>query len=237
MAELVVIVPSRGRPGQAAELAEVCSHTCSADTRLVIAVDADDPALPDYDRALLDYGSAYVAAVDPPAGHVGAINAGAREALRWKSRPYALAKLDDDHRPRTKGWDAMMLAALDQMGGAGIVYGNDLLQGQNLPTAPVISTNIVQALGYMGPPCLTHLYVDNFWLDLGRQAGCLRYLPEVVIEHMHPMAGKAAVDDGYQRVNAPQQYAADGGAYERYAAGQLLEDVAKVRELAAMTVR
>lgn len=230
MADLVVVVPSRGRPERAAELAQACADTCSADTWLVVAVDADDPALPDYDTALTGT-RAIVHAVTEPAGHVGAINAGAAEALRWEEAPVAIGKLDDDHRPRTRHWDAMLLAELDKLGGVGIVYGNDLLQGAKLPTAPVIGAEIVRTLGYMGPPALTHLYVDNFWLDLGQAAGCLRYVPQVVIEHMHPHAGKAKMDDGYLRVNSPQRYAADGAAYDAYAAGQLLADVAKVRAL------
>lgn len=230
MVDLAVIVPSRGRPQAAAELAQTCEQTCTADTWLIVAVDADDPTVAEYDADLVHHPHAIVHVVKEPAGHVGAINAGAAEALRWKDSPFALAKLDDDHRPRTHGWDAAYLAALRELG-TGIVYGNDLLQGANLPTAPALTADIVRELGYMGPPVLAHLYVDNFWHDLGRLAGCLRYLPDVVVEHMHPIAGKAAVDDGYLRVNSPQRYATDGAAYGTYAAGQLRADVAKVRAL------
>lgn len=233
MPDLVVVVPTRGRPGQAAGLARALERTCTADTWMIAAVDADDPQLRTYDSALRYLPKALVHAVSQPAGHVRAINAGAREALRvFGIRPAAIAKLDDDHLPLTVGWDAMMLAALDVLG-EGIVYGDDLLQSERLPTAPAISTGIVQTLGWMGPAALQHMYVDNFWLDLGRDAGCLRYLPDVVVEHRHPFAGKAAVDDGYRRVNTSEQYERDGAAYQAWLADPLghAAAVAKVRAL------
>ena len=43
MADLVVVVPSRGRPARARALVEAFEATCTADTELVFAVDEDDP--------------------------------------------------------------------------------------------------------------------------------------------------------------------------------------------------
>lgn len=227
MTDIVVVVPSRGRAKAVAELAEQCAKTCTADTVLLVVVDSDDLTLPEYQAPA---GTQVFFAWAPAAsGHVGAINFGAARALE-DFHPFAVAKLDDDHRPRTKGWDRQYLDALHELG-TGIVYGNDLYQGRNLPTAPALTADIVQTLGYMGPPVLGHLYVDNFWKDLGEQAGCLRYLPIAVVEHMHPLAGKAAFDDGYERVNDPEQYRRDSAAYEMYKAQQLAADVAQVRAL------
>lgn len=228
--ELVVIVPSRGRPDAAAELAGVCTATMSAHTWLLFAVDDNDPTLAAYDTALAGFPHAVVHAVPDPAGHVRAINAGATEALRWKERPYALAKLDDDHRPRTRHWDAMLLADLDQLG-TGIVYANDLLQGPNKATAVAMTADIAETLGYMGPPDLTHLFVDDAWVEWGRQAGCLRYRSEVVIEHMHPVAGKSEWTEGHQRVNAPAMWERDTAAWNAYQRDGLAKDVAKIKEL------
>jgi hypothetical protein len=62
----------------------------------------------------------------------------------------------------------------------------------------------------MGLKTLRHLYIDNYWLELAGAAGCLTYLPDVVIEHMHPAYGKAEWDESYRRVNSPEMYGADG---------------------------
>jgi hypothetical protein len=216
-----------GRAAPPAALAKQCAKTCTADTVLLVVVDADDPTLPEYQAPP---GTTVFFAWAPAAsGHVGAINYGADRALE-DFQPFAVAKLDDDHRPRTLGWDRQYLDALHDLG-TGIVYGNDLYQGRNLPTAPALTADIIQTLGYMGPPALGHLYVDNFWKDLGERADCLRYLPLAVVEHMHPLAGKATVDAGYERVNDPEQYRRDSAAYEAYKARQLAGDASAVRAL------
>jgi hypothetical protein len=225
MADLVVIVPSRGRPEAAAEVAEAFEVTCTADTKLVVALDDNDPKIDEY----VDDRYAY-RFVGPSRTMVAALNSAANMALAFERTAFAVGFMGDDHRPRTKGWDQAYLDALRELG-TGIVYGDDLLQGERLPTQAAMTSDIIRALGYMAPPTLTHMYVDNFWLDLGRRAECIRYLPDAVVEHLHPVAGKADWDEGHKRVNAPQMYAADRTAYTRYIAEQLQADVAKVRTL------
>jgi hypothetical protein len=229
---LVVIVPSRGRPHSVAALAEAFADTThDRDTRLWIAVDSDDPDLGQYRDA--------VALVDDPRVTVTAVVGGCMSvalneaAMAAVSDPAvdAVGFMGDDHRPRTEGWDAAYLAALAEMGGVGIVYGDDGLQSEALPTQCAMSASIVRTLGWMCPPTLRHLWIDNFWLDLGRAAGCLRYLPGVVVEHMHPYNGKGAMDAGYERVNSAEMIDADQAAYERYAAECLARDAERVRAL------
>ena len=117
------------------------------------------------------------------------------------------------------------------------MYGNDLLQGENLPTQVAMTSDIVRALGYMCPPTLTHLFVDNFWLSLGRTADCIRYLPDVVVEHMHPAAGKAEWTPGHMRVNTHAMKNRDEDAFRDYVEAGLFEaDVAKVKALRAARV-
>lgn len=223
MADLAVIVPSRGRPEAARALVQHFDNTCTADTRLVFAIDADDPAREEY--------------VMPPKGAesrwcdsrtmVDALN---NAALWAADQTFAVAFMGDDHRPRTYGWDQRYLDALREMG-TGIVYGDDLLQRENLPTQCAMTADIVLALGYMAPPTLRHMYVDNFWKDLGTAAECLRYLPDVVVEHMHPIAGKSEWTEGHKRVNAGEVYAHDAEAYRTWLSESKDSDVAKVKGL------
>jgi hypothetical protein len=226
MSDLVVIVPSRGRPQAAAELADAFVETCTAKTELLFAVDAGDPTGGQYrsDAVLL-----------PGAGvmrcgsrsMVDALNEAATYAARTA---FAVGFMGDDHRPRTRGWDQAYLDALWELG-TGIVYGNDLLQGENLATQCAMTSDIIRTLGYMAPPTLRHLYVDNFWMTLGREVGCLRYLPNVVVEHMHPIAGKAEWSEGHKRVNTQTMYTVDGRAWEAYAKAHLAEDIEAVKAL------
>jgi hypothetical protein len=72
----------------------------------------------------------------------------------------------------------------------------------------------------MVPPNMIHLYLDNFWMKLGNDLGKLKYIPEVILEHMHPIAGKAEMDQGYLDVNAPEIYSVDLAAFTNYIASR-----------------
>ena len=101
--DLIVVIPSRGRPGQAMALLDAIAHTAQANTFCVVAVDADDPTARDYELGCRGRGNAVVAVNPEPSGHVGAINFGAAVALDLSPSVKALAKLDDDHMPKQLG--------------------------------------------------------------------------------------------------------------------------------------
>jgi hypothetical protein len=224
--DLVVIVPSRGRPAAAVQLAAAFTAT-AATSRLVLAVDDDDPTRFAYTDALSAYPATTVHYAPAPSTMVKTLNIA---AVLYADEAHAIGFMGDDHRPRTRHWDAMYLAALDQLR-TGIVYGDDLLQGARIPTQVAMTADIVRTLGHMAPAALTHLYVDNYWKALGEGAACIRYLPDVVVEHMHPIAGKAEWDEGHKRVNQSSMYQRDGDAYADYAGSHLVDDIAKVRAL------
>ncbi|WP_030248292.1 glycosyltransferase family 2 protein [Streptomyces sp. NRRL S-455] len=211
---LAVIVPTRGRPQNATRLQQAFRNTDSLNATLVFVVDADDPELPAY-REALSGAMLMVFGGETGTGMVAALN---RAADLLAPQYGALGFMGDDHLPRTAGWDAHVLGAL-RSPWPQIVYGNDLFQGERLPTAAFLPSRVVQALGYMAPPVLRHLYVDNFWLELGQQLGGLTYLPDVVIEHVHPAAGKTAMDAGYAAVNAPEADVADRLAWLEFRDG------------------
>ena len=141
-----------------------------------------------------------------------------------------LGSIGDDHVPRTPGWDRIVIETLSDMG-TGLCYGDDLLQGSTLPTACFMTSDIVRALGYMCPPVLIHMYVDNFWMELGKALDRIRYLPEVVIDHMHMHTGKASRDSVYS--NGESLVEPDRIRFTKYVEEQLDEDVARVRALFA----
>jgi hypothetical protein len=231
MADFVVIVPSRERPHAVAELVEAFDATCTADTRLHLVLDDDSPAIDEYRSAALDHpwGGRLQVITHPSRNMCQALN---MEAVRVAEelRPFAIGFMGDDHRPRSMSWDQSYLDVLRELG-TGIVYGNDLFQGERIPTQVAMTSDIIRTLGHMAPSVLVHLFLDDYWKDLGTQAGCLRYLPDVIVEHMHPFAGKAETDAGYERVNAKSMYQADHAAYMRWKYMNLPGEVAKVRAL------
>jgi hypothetical protein len=146
-------------------------------------------------------------------------------ARKYQDKYKYFTFVGDDHRPRTADWDAKLIEALQQA--PSLAYGNDLLQGKRLPTMVAMTSDIVTALQGMVPPNMKHLYLDNFWKKLGEDLGSLTYLEDVIVEHMHPVAGKAAWDEGYVAVNAQEVYSADALAYRNYIGSEAYEVLLK----------
>lgn len=218
---LTVIVPTRGRPEAASQLVNSVIDTRQIhNTNVVLAVDDNDPTLdlyrevantrPDVARVEVVTGGWMVAALNEAALRVVA-----------DSAVTAIGFFGDDHRPRTPGWDAAYLGALAELG-AGVVYGDDLLQHEFVPTQCAMSASIIRTLGWMAHPSLKHMYVDTLWRDMANVANRRRYLPDVIVEHLHYLNGKAAEDDGYKRVNAAEVFSADEQAFRAlHSSGQI----------------
>lgn len=230
MRDLLVIVPTRDRPRQLYRLLEACHLTCQEATDVAVCLDNDDPQLDEYLTLLNKFRSHNVGlywVVGPRHTLTGWTN---EAAHAWAGKHFALASLGDDHVPRTEGWDRELTGEIRANGGTGIAYGNDLLQGEGLPTAPVISADIVQALGWFCEPNMQHYYVDNVWKVLAEQAGCLYYRPDVVVEHMHPGAGKAQHDQTYQDALSAR-WNFDAEEFNVWHASRREADVTTVRKL------
>lgn len=223
--DLLVIVPSRGRPHNIAALHDAWAATTTGVSGLLVAVDDDDPALPGYEQVCGERGIELT--VGPRLRMVPTLNKVAVERARDH---FALGFMGDDHRPETLGWDAHYLAALRTLG-TGWVYGNDLLAGERLPTQWAQTSDIVQALGAMVPAPVKHLWADNQVYDLGHAVDRIRYLPDVIVEHCHPLNGTAADDDGYREVNHPDAHEADRALYAHWYEHDMPGDVAKLRAL------
>jgi hypothetical protein len=209
MSRLIVLVPTRGRPENIVELLQAFKDT-NAEANLVIVCDEDDPKLEEY-KATGANGLVYPR---EGKGMAKPLNKAANElAYRYDF----LAFMGDDHRPRTQGWDIAIQEELSKLG-TGLAYGNDLIQGAGLPTAVFMTADIVRTLGGMVPPNMIHLYLDNFWLELGRDLNAIAYREDVIIEHLHPIAGKAQWDEQYREVNAQEVYSADAIAFKQYMA-------------------
>lgn len=223
MRNLVVLVPSRNRPQSISELIKSFDET-ETESDLIVVLDDDEPQMDAY----LDLGCDIFIVEKQGRGMAKPLNFAANH-FRDKYRHFAF--LGDDHRPRTKNWDTIFINTLDELE-TGLVYGNDLLQGENLPTAIAMTGNIVHALGGMVPQGMIHLYLDNFWMTLGKHLGALRYLPDVILEHLHPIAGKAEWDEGYRAVNAEEVYSADKKALDDYLASDSYRELLKSLEQA-----
>lgn len=227
---LTVICPSRGRPEAAAEVMKTFKATAvDLDTRLVFVVDPDDDwqAYPTSleEPIVLSY---VLAERVEPHGMLAPLNKAITIPEVLPPEVTVVGFVGDDHRFRTDAWDARIDDLLELR--TGVAYANDLFQGERLPTNWFVSRPIVNAFG-MGLETLRHLYIDDYWKTFASAANCLFYLPEIIIEHMHPLAGKGQWDEGYRRVNDESVYSADREALERWKVFEMATDVAALKAI------
>jgi hypothetical protein len=224
--DLLVIVPSRGRPQNVARLLKAVHETRRLDTHVWIGADDDDPALAEYEKVFSGLrGPGDKFAAGPRKGLAEWTNhAAGRHADHY---PF-LASFGDDHLPRTPGWDKALVRAVREMGGTGFSYPHDGVR-EDIPEAVVLSSDIVRALGWMALPECQHYFIDNCWADLGRHAGCIRYLRAVAVDHISPATGKVPADATYAA--SSEKISADQEAYAAWRAGRMPADVKVIREL------
>jgi hypothetical protein len=181
-----------------------------------VCLDDDDPALAGYQMARKAFAKSHPGRVSwlhgPRQPVTALVNAAALAPAG--AGEVAAGFLGDDHlvRPSRDGtgpYDEALLACL--AGGAPFAYGDDLHQGEALPTFVLADRRVVDALGWLCQPSLAHYFFDNVWRDLGA-----RFVPGVVVEHRHHLWGTAVRDQTY--ADAEPAYQADKAAYEEWAA-------------------
>jgi hypothetical protein len=232
MRDLLLVVPSRGRPQSVDRLWTAMQETCRGQTDLVVGLDEDDPLLLEYSETGLDPASG-----DLSGGPEFVIESGLHQVVAWvnhlavpRAQDYRFTgHIGDDNLPVTEGWDVAIMEAL---GKTPFAFGNDLYALRppgSLCCHIFMRSEIIAALGYFGPPCLRHSYVDDVWMAWGKAAG-ITFLDDVIIEHLHDTVGKSEPDSNYRASRALM--GADSVAYARYCADDdgLAADIRKIRE-------
>jgi hypothetical protein len=151
-----------------------------------VYVDSDDPRLHDY----LDINHIEVT-VGPRIRLSEAWN-----KLAERATTDILFQGADDVRFRTPGWDRQVLDAFTP-DPVVLVYTADGFHDQKHAAHAFTHRRWHDILGYYLNPEFADYYTDTWNFDVARRAGRLRYLPEVLIEHMHPLINKADWDETY----------------------------------------
>jgi hypothetical protein len=175
MSNLLVMVPTRKRRNQVQRMVSTFLEATD-DAEMLLIVDDDDDS---YNG--LTWEDPVRSTTIPRMNFVPKIN---RIALEQAAHYSALMYVGDDHIFCTPDWDKTMLDSLSTMGGTGFVYPDDKRRF-DIPEILVISSDIVQALGWFALPAVSHYYIDNAWADIGNATGSLRFVPSVVIQHLH----------------------------------------------------
>lgn len=200
---ITMLLPSKGRPDKAKQAIDRFNECRTTAKILLVLNDGED-----YN---LDVPTIHV----PASSMCDAVNIAAKTV-----DTEFIGFIGDDHHVRTPGFDEIFEHELED---SRIVYGNDLLMGEKLATHCVMKTEVVKRLGYMAIPGLIHLFMDNFWMELGA-----KYVPEVIIEHMHYSVGKSSEDERYKAVNSTDVFGHDKRIFENWKQNQKTKDLEKL---------
>lgn len=218
MKELLVFVPTRHRPDGFRRCADSFRETVAGDVDLLAITDDDDDSYSDLgDGAVIVQRDRLSAAVN-------------KVVVPLSSEYRALMLVSDDQVFVTPGWDKILLNALDELGGTGMVYPDDKRRA-DIPELILISSDIVQALGWFMEPSMAHFYVDNAWADIGRHAQCLRFCPDAVIRHDHYSVCSDIPHDAVYQEAETAHGENDRQAYLVWRREKMDADVAKVMKL------
>jgi hypothetical protein len=216
--KLGMLIPSRGRPQNITRLWQAMQETCTADTDLIVGLDTDDPTWSRYPVGPTYYLEEGISYVTPWVNEL---------ARRTQGTYTAIGHFGDDNVPVTKGWDTRVLEALDE---TPFAFADDQYPRDpgSLSCHIFMRSEVADTLGYMGPPEISHMYVDVAWMAWCVSCG-YKYLSDVLIPHHHYTLG-AAHDETYARSYA--QTAVNLQAWHAYSRregpGGLNADIAKL---------
>lgn len=216
---LGILMPTRGRPNNLHRFLEATVMT-GADWHLYLRLDYDDPAWDGYEKVLAEW-SHYQNQITVVQGERVRFGPSLNELAARADRDGMshVGMFGDDVVPVSHGWDAALVEGLGD--NLGVAYGDDGLRDKHqpdLPTHYVTQTEVYRRLGYLSPPTIRHLFLDNVARDVGRYLKNFVFVP-VEIRHLHPWAeGEQINDRTYQEGGRNAKIrSADRKAYLRWA--------------------
>ncbi len=193
-----LLLPTRGRPTLVERLFRSIAETTSQPERVeaILYVDEDDTG-----SHHLDSEDVRVVRIVGPAMSMGEYNS----ACLARARGDIIILANDDMVIRTPGWDNK-IAEMDAKFADKIylAYSNDLFKKRSLCTFPILSRRTCELLVEPYPVAYRGAFIDVHLFDIFKRlqhAGFdrVRYLDDVVFEHLHYRTGKAVCDETYKR--------------------------------------
>jgi glycosyltransferase involved in cell wall biosynthesis len=206
MYDISLILPTRGRPQHIERVLDSLMESAVDPSRLeiVLYVDLDDE--PSHG---IEFAGANIVKLIRPRTKMGRITRQCYEASH--GRYIMLA--NDDMIFQTREWDRIVVDAFAQCGDdIALVWGNDLHSG--MPVHPYLSRAVCDLMDGVCPEDYDREFIDTHIWDIFRKLKRLghdrmRYLPDLVLEHIYVHAGKAEADATFEK----PRHAADERLY------------------------
>lgn len=189
-----VLLPTRNRVSQLARALDSMVATAQRPEAIevVLYVDHDDAQ-----SAAFEFSQVPLVKLVGPRTTMGAMTAA---CYRRSSGRYIMLA-NDDIVFRTPGWDRAVKSAFGRfVDDIALVWGNDLCSGA--PAHPFLSRRSCDLMGGLHLRAYYREFIDTHLHDVFQQLARLGhqrkvYLHDVVVEHLHVLAGKAHSDAGY----------------------------------------
>ena len=235
-----ILTPTRNRPDNCQRFIKSIYQTTKniGNIELLFYVDSDDPSIgaymslqqhcydefPGFPRVQFNFGD--------PQSVCDSWNLMAKDCMGD-----VIIMGNDDLIYRTPNWDIKLIKELSTIkDNIYCAWVNDGINGERHCAFPIISRKWVETLGYCFAPAGTFNfgYNDTWVYHIGILLGRLKYIPDILVEHMHFSKGKAEMDDTYARNRTQERgnlYQKDKVIFNDYTekriwdAGKLIEKI------------
>jgi len=200
---IAILTPSRGRPGRLDNFIESVYNTAANPDRVFCYnyIDNDDPRIRAYDDYSKKQSKNSTIIFGEPISVSMSWNIIAGAAMTFRETPADILIMgNDDLLYRTKGWDLVLDSIVPEY--ADDIYCmwfEDKINGPDHCAFPIVSRKWYETLGYFTPGIFNFGYNDTWIHDIAKRINRVRFIPEVVNEHMHFTTGKSELDDTYHR--------------------------------------
>lgn len=207
-----ILIPTLGRPDKLAAVAQNIDENTEAEHRVVFIVEAHDT---DSIAAIKALG------LEPVVNFRSENYAGAINSAYDETDGDLLFAAADDLNFHA-GWDSECLALRD--GWFGVIGTNDWLnpyvQAGSHATHYLVERAYLDEIGGVVdvgpgsflPECYDHNFTDTEFIGTAKMRARFRPCLTSIVEHMHALAGKAEVDETYQR--SVREFEADSALYD-----------------------
>lgn len=180
-----ILLPTRGREKNVARLVKSLQATSRVMPEIVLYVDEDDPTTFDHEALKIIRGPRRI------------LSECWNECAKVASGDLLMVA-GDDIVFRTYGWDQMVCREFDKSEDKVLmVHGNDGHWGEKFGTHFILHRRWIEALGYITPPYFSADYCDTWVNEVANVIKRRVYLP-FSTEHMHPLFGKADIDQTHR---------------------------------------
>lgn len=196
-AKISVLVPTRQRPESLQRMLTSLRSTSERPDLLEVVVYIDED---DMQSLQLDLAEWNVKRLVGPRRTMGALNTACLE----RAGGSIIILGNDDIVVRTPGWDRKIRGAAQEYSNEiYLLYPNDLFKKSKLASFPILSKSACDAIGDPFPAAYRGAFIDVHLMDIFKKLercghSRIKYLEEVVFEHMHHRLGKSELDTTYR---------------------------------------